>query len=190
MEEKKEQQIVQSDEKPTTVKRGRPKKIEVPELDDVVDDIAEVTEIIEGAEDTDKTGEDNVNTNENIKEADSTQISSPDLGFSVIDNKFVEEKKDEEVPANAKYYVAKHLFKKGEECYLAHFSGEHEGELFSTIDQKYRFRPKKVKIREVLIDENEGIMYRFDDVPNCCITEKLVTKTLEQCEALCKLRNR
>lgn len=148
------------------IKRGRPKKVELPET--TMDDIESIEEVVEEQ----VVEEINVVESEKQEQAETTPISKPEV-------------KDE---PKHKYYTANYLHKKGEEVYLVHFSGQSDEQIFGTIIEKYIFRPFKTTVREVLIDENNSISYRLDSCQGC-FAERLVTKTLEECKKICDIKN-
>lgn len=152
-------------------KRGRPKKVELPET--TMDDIESIEEVVEEVVvNKQETEENNVVESKKEEQAETTPISKPET---------------KEEPKH-KYHTANYLHKKGEEVYLVHFSGQSDEQIFGTIIEKYIFRPFKTRVREVLIDENNSISYRLDSCQGC-FTERLVTKTLEECKKICDIKN-
>lgn len=166
-----------------TPRRGRPRKIELSEpVDTTIDDIVSVEEIKEDG----KKEETNVVNSENNEKADVMVISNPEQVIS-IDN-------DDINSINAKInirpnvYIAEYLYKKGETVYLVYFSGKHEESLYGNIEDRYKFRPLKAKIKEVVINSDNTISYKFYECQGCFL-EKLVTRTEEECQRICDYKN-
>lgn len=173
------------EEKEPVTRRGRPRKIDLPEEpEDVIESIEEVVEANES--------ESKVITGESREKAETMQETKPEEAFKVttddivhrpIENKISHSYKTEHTPhsINYKYCV-------GEDVYLAHFSGDNSEKIFDSIIEKYIFRPFKTKIKEILIMADHTISYRLESCTGC-FKESLVTYTQEECQKICDRLN-
>ena len=150
-----------------TRKRGRPKTIELPETS--IDEIESIEEVVNEGETIDKV----ITNTEILKEGENTKESKPETTKLITQNK---------------YHTANYLYKKDEEIYLVNFESKSEEGIFGSIDKKYKFRPLKTKIKEVIINEDNSISYRVSSCQGC-FKEKLITKTEEECQKICDLKN-
>lgn len=176
-ENKELEENIEKETKQEPAKRGRPKKIELPEVSEI-NDIISVEEV----------KDDELKSETTIISEDAE--SKDNL---VQENKEPENQKISKAESNTEsttkgYYVARHKFRKYDNVYLVHFSGKTEENLFNLINEKYKFRPLKATIKEVIINSDESISYKVNECQGCFV-EKLLTKTLEECQRICDLKN-
>lgn len=157
------------EEKKDAPRRGRPRKIDLPEVEEK--DIISVEEVDEKDIPKDAVIEECVLVRENEGQL---VIDNPEGVLDII---------------TEKYHTAHYQHKKGEDVYLVHFSKDPKEGLFGNLVDSYSFRPYKTKIREVLINEDDTISYRVDGLPQNCFIEKLIAKTLEDCQKICDIKN-
>lgn len=145
--------------KETTGRRGRPKKVELPETSlETIESIEEVKEEVEEIKEV---------IVEEIKKEKTEDVK--------------DKVKKEELH---KHYTASYDHRVGDTVYVAHFSSGDSGDLFGSILEKYIFRPFKTIVKEVLINSDNSISYRLDSCQGC-FRENLITTKLEECERIC-----
>lgn len=161
----------------TQPRRGRPKKVDLPNI------TAETIETIETIEEVVVPGETitEPNVTNEIEELAETPPKS-------LETKVTNTKKDSK--PISKCYTANYNHKVGDMVYLAHFSGKSDERLFGSILEKYMFRPFYTKVKEVLISSDNSILYRLESCQQACFRESLIADTLEECKRICDTLNR
>lgn len=155
------EEIIEEVKEPIT-KRGRPRKVELPE-----------------------TTLDTIESIEEVKEPEKEEVKGNNTSNKEIPESVAKIKPEHK---NNKQYTISYSHKVGDDVYLAYFSSGEDGALFGSIIEKYRFRPFKTKVKEVLINSDNTILYRLDSCQGC-FKEALVVDTQEECKRICDTLN-
>lgn len=87
-----------------------------------------------------------------------------------------------------KHHSFTYKYNIGETVYVAKFESKNEGDLFSTIQNKFRWRPVKGVIKEVVWDGAECPKYRLVS-DKYSYVEYMMASNYEDCRKLCDAYN-
>lgn len=79
-----------------------------------------------------------------------------------------------------------HTHNVGENKYLAKYGSRVENGVYQKVENIFKFRPEKVKVKEVIFDGE--VKYKFVG-SNSQYTESMIRNTLKECEELCENLN-